>query len=75
MVQFDTMVSKSKGLVPSITPHLCALILMITTIEMKEDILAFIWKKDQWMCTIFEKMPMLTRLMKDVWLGNTLYIH
>jgi len=25
----------------------------------------------QWNCIIFEKMPPLTRLMKDVWLGGT----
>jgi len=38
---------------------------MITTVEIKED-LCSLWKKDQQNHTIFEKMPPLTRLLKDV---------
>jgi len=62
-------------IVTSIIPHLCGIVLMIATIEMKEDLCSFPMKKHQQSCTIFEKMSLLTRLMKGVWLGSTLYIH
>jgi len=39
---------------------------MIANVEMKEDLCSFPKKKDQQNCTIFEKMPPLARLMKDV---------
>jgi len=48
---------------------------MIATVEMKEDLCSFSVKKDQQNHLIFEKMPPLRRLMKDVWSSGTFYIH
>jgi len=45
---------------------------MITTIEMNEDLCSFLMKNDQQNHTIFEQMSLLTKLMEDVQLGNTL---
>jgi len=39
---------------------------MIAIAEIKEDLCSFPMKKDQQNRTIFEKMPPLTILMKDV---------
>jgi len=47
---------------------------MIAIVEMKEDLCSFPMKKDQQNCLIFEKMPPLRRLMKDLQLGGTFYI-
>jgi len=47
---------------------------MNTTIDMKEDLCSFCMEKDEQNYLIFEKMPPLRGLMKDVWLGNTFYI-
>jgi len=47
---------------------------MIAIGVMKEDLCNFPMKKDQQNPTTFEKMPLLTRLMKDFWLGSTLYV-
>jgi len=43
-------------------------------VEMKEDLCSFPMKKDQQNHLIFGKMPLLRRLMKDVWLSGTFYI-
>jgi len=43
---------------------------MITIVEMKEDLYtwsSFLVEKNRQNHTIFEKMPPLTRLMKDIW--------
>jgi len=50
------------------------MILMIATIEMKEDLCRFSMNKNHQNSIIFEKMPPLTGLMKDVQSGSTLYI-
>jgi len=48
---------------------------MIATTKMNKDSCGFSMEKNQQNCTIYEKMPLLTRLMKDVWLVSTLYVH
>jgi len=42
-------------------------------LKWKKTYVAFQLKKDKKNCLIFEKMPSLRRLMKDVWLGSTFY--
>jgi len=43
-------------------------------LKWKKTYVAFQWKKVQQNRLIFEKMPLLRRLMKDVWLGGTFYV-
>jgi len=46
----------------------------LSLLKWKKTYEAFLWKKDQQNHTILKKMPSLTRLMKDVPFGGTLYI-